>query len=58
MCSLCTALCSHSVLALQVFSNPIQIDSDASDTAVDGVLIQKYTYIYIYIYIFINLFPL
>ena len=40
MCSLCTALCSHTVLALPDFTKPFQIGSDASETAVGDVFTQ------------------
>ena len=42
MHSLCTSLCSHSVLALPDFTKPFYIESDASDTAVGGVLTQEH----------------
>ena len=42
MCSLCTALCSHPVLALPDFTKPFRIDSDPSNTAVGGLLTQKH----------------
>ena len=42
MRSLCTALCSHPGLALPYFTNPFQIESDTSDTAVGGLLTQEY----------------
>ena len=42
MHSLCTALCSHPVLALPDFTKPFHIESDASDTAVGGVLTQEH----------------
>ena len=42
MYSLCTALCSHPVLALPDFTKPFCIESDASDTAVGGVLTQEH----------------
>ena len=46
MHSLCTALCSHPVLALPDFTKPFHIESDASDTAVDGVLIQEHAFVH------------
>ena len=42
MCSLCTALCSHSVLALQDSTQPFQIQSDALDIAVGSILTQEH----------------
>ena len=41
MRSLCTALCSHPVLALPDFTKPFCIESDASDNAVGGILSQE-----------------
>ena len=41
MRSLCTTLCSHSVLALPDFTKPFHIESYASATAIGGVLIQE-----------------
>ena len=46
MCFLCTALCSHPVLALPDFTKPFQIESDASETTVGGVLTQKHASVY------------
>ena len=37
MCSLCTALYSHPVLALPDFTKPFCIESNASDDAVGGI---------------------
>ena len=42
MRSLCQALSSFPVLALPDFSKPFQIECDASDTAVGGVLTQEH----------------
>ena len=42
MHSLCTALCSHPILALPDFTKPFCIESDASDTAVGGVFTQQH----------------
>ena len=42
MRSLCTELCSHPVLALLGFTKPLSIESNASDTAVDSVLIEEH----------------
>ena len=42
MHSLCTALCSHSVLALPDFIKPFLIESDVSDTAVGIVLTEEH----------------
>ena len=42
MLSLCTALCSHPVLALPDFTKPFRIESAASDTTVGGVLTQEH----------------
>ena len=44
--SLCTALCSHPVLALLEYTKPFQIESDASDTAVSSVITQEHAYIH------------
>ena len=44
MCSLCTALCSHTVLALPDFTKPFQIGSDASETAVGDVFAQQHAF--------------
>ena len=46
ICSLCTALCSHPVLALPDFTKPFHIESDASNTAVGGVLTQEHASIH------------
>ena len=43
MCSLFTALCTHPVLTLPDFTKPFQIENDASNTAVGGVLMQKHS---------------
>ena len=42
MSSQSTALCSHPILALPDFTKPFPIESDASDTAVGGILAQKH----------------
>ena len=42
MHSLCTALYSDSVVALPDFTKPFHTKSDASDTAVGGVLTQEH----------------
>ena len=44
--SLCTALCSHFVLALPDFTKPFYIESDASDNAVGSVLTQEHASIH------------
>ena len=41
MRSLCTALCNHPILTLPDFTKPFRIKSDASESAVGGVLTQK-----------------
>ena len=41
MCSLCTALCSHSVFALTDFTKPFHMESDTSDTAIGDLLTQE-----------------
>ena len=46
MHSLCTALCSHPILALPDFTKPFCIESDASDTAVGGILTQEHASIH------------
>ena len=46
MYSLCTALCSHPVLALPNFTKLLHIESDASDTAVGSVLTQEYAFVH------------
>ena len=46
MHSLCTTLCSHPVLALFDFTKPFCIKSNASDTAVGGVVTQKHACIH------------
>ena len=46
ICSLCTALCSHPVLALLDFTKPFCIDSYALDTAAGNVLTQEHTSIH------------
>ena len=42
MCYLCTAFCSHPVLALPNFTKSFHIESDTFDTAVGGVLTQEH----------------
>ena len=42
MCSLCTSLYCHPVLALPDSTRPFCIESDASETAVGGVLTQEH----------------
>ena len=46
MHSLCTALCSHSVLDLPDSSKPFCIESNASDTAVGSVLTQEHAFVH------------
>ena len=41
-CSICTALCIYHVFVLPDSTKPFSIKSDASDTAVRGVLTQKH----------------
>ena len=43
MCSLSTELCNHPVLSLLDFTKPFCIESDASDTAIGGLLTQEHT---------------
>ena len=46
MCSLCTAFCSHPALVLPDFTKPFHIESDASDTAIGGVLAHEHASVY------------
>ena len=40
--SLCTTLCSHSVLTLPDFTKPFRIESNISETAVGGVFTKEH----------------
>ena len=46
MYSLCTALCSHLVLTQPDFTKTLCIESDASDTAVGGVIKQEHAFVH------------
>ena len=43
MCSMCTVLCSYPVVALH-FTEPFQIESDVSNTALGSILTQEHIY--------------
>ena len=43
---LCTAVCSHPVLALPDLTRPLCIESNAPDTAAGGVLTQQHASIH------------
>ena len=47
MHSLCTSLCSHPALTMPDFTKPFCIESNASNTAVGGILTQKHISIHI-----------